>query len=346
MAATINDIADECQVSKATVSRYLNRSGYVSQKVAQRIAAKIEELNYVPSAMARSLSTNNSNVIGVVIPEISNSFFAEIFKGISETAEGQNLNILFCDTDNQADKEMKALKMLRTYHIKGIIITPVSVGLTKDSLYNKQFIEHITHLNVPVVLLDRGSEFNQWDGIFTDNVNGAYECTKLLTQNGHTKIGTITGNLGLLIARERLSGYKKAIVDSGMVVDDRLIYEGDFSTEKAYELTKAIMRSEEHPTALFSPNNLTTIGVLKALIEDNYQIPRDISIVGFDDIELLRTLNINLSVAQRDPIAMGRQVMSLLLDRIAQSDKKEGTRRIIIQPKLISRGSEKYDPDP
>ncbi len=341
MGVTIKDIADECQVSKATVSRYLNNSGYVSLEASERIAAKIKELNYVPSATARSLSTNDSNVIGVIIPEISNSFFAEIFKGISEIAEEQDLTILFCDTDNQPEKEMKALKMLRTYHVKGIIITPVSAGITKDLHYMEKFINSVKQLNIPVVLLDRGFEFIDWDGVFTDNSHGAYACTKLLIDSGHTKIGTITGNLNLLIGRDRLKGYKKAMDESGLLLDERFIYEGDFSTEKAYEITKAIMNTDERPTALFSANNLTTIGVLKALFEDNYQIPKDMSLVGFDDIELLKALNVNISVAQRNSVDMGRQVMSLLLDHFTNSNKKKEIQRIIIQPKIISRGSEK-----
>lgn len=340
MGVTIKDIADACHVSKATVSRYLNSSGYVSQEVAERIAAKIEALNYVPSETARSLSTKNSNVIGVVIPEISNPFFAEIFKGISDVAEGQDMNILFCDTDNQPDKEMKALIMLRTYHVKGMIITPASGGL-KDPAYEKQFINSVKLLNAPIVLLDRGVEFTEWDGVFTDNIKGAYGCTKLLIENGHTQIGTITGNLDLPIGQDRLRGYKNALVDAGLAVDETLIFEGDFSTEKAYQLTKVMMQSEERPTALFSPNNLTTIGILQALIEDSYRIPDDISLVGFDDIELLRTLNVKLSVAQRDPIDMGRQVMKLLLARMVHTGEKKLPQRIIIEPKLIARGSEK-----
>jgi len=339
MKITINDIALACHVSKATVSRYLNRSGYVSADVADKIKAKIKELNYIPSETARSLSTKNSNVIGVVVPEVGNPFFAEIFKGISSIADANDLNILYCNTDNNATKELKTLAMLRKYNIAGLIITPAS-SCSVDESYDEKIINVINQLETPVVLLDRDIESVSWDGVFTDNTKGAYICTKLLITEGHKKIATITGDKNLKLGKERLKGFTDALLDSGSYIDPENIYEGDFTTETAYKLTREMMSKMDKPTGLFSPNNLTTIGILKALHELGYNIPEDIALVAFDDIELLTTLNINLSVVERNAENMGRRTMELLLERIHGDDGCIGNKRVIITPEIISRGSE------
>lgn len=339
MKTTIKDIAKACDVSKTTVSRFLNNSGYVSKEVSDRITAKIEELNYVPSTTARSLSLQKSNVLGVIIPEVSNPFFGEVFKGISEIADDNDLSIFYCDTDNNRDKELKALATLRGHDICGVILTPATGGLV-NGVEDEAFIKALENLNVPIVLLDRDVDYKSFDGVFIDNYKGAYESTKLLIQNGHTNIATICGDQKLFIGKERLRGYKAALNEEGILNNDSLIIEGDFSIQKGYEGTLQLLGQENKPTAIFSPNNLTTMGVLKALTELNLTFPEDIAVVGFDDIELLKMLNIDLTVVHRDTVEMGNKAMELLLSMI-KNNHNETSQRIIIEPELIVRGSEK-----
>jgi LacI family transcriptional regulator len=342
MKVTIKDIADACDVSKATVSRFINGSGYVSKDVADRLAGKIEELNYVPSATARSLSTKKSNVIGVIIPEVSNPFFAEIFKGISEIADKHDLNIFYCDTDNDGKKELKALNMLRSHEICGIILTPATGGLI-DHEYNSDFVNAVKSLNVPVVLLDRDIEYVDWDGVFIDNFKGAYDSTQLLIKNGHKDIAIITGNRDLLIGQERFKGYMTAMYESDLTLHQEFIIEGDFTTETAYTKTINLLKLDKRPTAIFTSNNLTTLGVLKAFTEQGIRIPEDIAIVGFDDIAVLQLLNICLTVVHRDTVDMGRKAMELLIDNMKDSNmnKQRSGKKIIIEPEIIIRGSER-----
>lgn len=335
MGVTIKDIAKACGVSKTTVSRYLNQSGYVSEEVTNKIKMKVEELNYIPSQTARNLSNQSSNVIGVVIPEVSNPFFAEIFKGISSIADSNNFNLLYCDTDNDPVKELKNLSMLRTYNVAGLIITPASSNSAVES-YEKDFSEAVERLNVPVVLMDRDLDTIQYDGVFTDNFKGAYDCTKLLLEGGHRRVATIKGDTNFSIGRERYRGYCEALSDAGLEMDERFVYDGDFTSNTAYRLTKEIMKSSDRPSGIFSPNNLTTIGILKALYEDGYKIPDDISVVSFDDIELLTALNIRLSVVKRDPEDMGRKAMELLLDKM-NSYPSDSIRKVVIEPAVIDR---------
>ena len=338
--ATIKDIAEACKVSKATVSRYINNSGYVSTAAAEMIAAKIKELDFIPSATARNLTTRKSNVIGVVIPEVSNPFFAEIFKGISQVAEQHNLSIFYCDTDNDPNKELKALNMLRSYDIQGLIFTPAKGGMYNHS-HSPEFINSVMALKVPVVLLDRDVQYENWDGVFTDNYKGAYEATRCLVEEGHKRIATITGDMDLMIGRERFRGFKEAIENEGLRVDPDCVYEGNFTTHTAYLCMKSLLEEDHSITAIFSPNNLTTIGILKAVFEKGLSIPEDIAFAGFDDIELLNIFNLNLTVASRNTFEMGREAMRLLYDRIHEKNGHGETRRIVINPEILRRGSER-----
>lgn len=338
MNPTIKDIAKACGVSKTTVSRYLNNSGYVSKDVADRIKKQIEDMNYVPSSMARNLSMNTSSEIAVIIPEVTNPFFSEVLQGITELADKAGLNILYFNTDRNPEKELKALDSLRSHPVQGVILTPATEGLIERD-HNNRFLEAVEILNVPVVLLDRDISYVDWDGVFYNNFKGAYDCTKLLIEEGHTKIATITGDLSLQIGRDRQQGYQQALIDHGIDIQDDFSLDGDFTTETSYQQMKKLLTLDSLPTAIFSPNNLTTLGILKALFETGLKVPDDIAFVGFDDIELLNILNIHITSAHRDTIEMGRQAMDLLLKKISKLSQE--TQKIIIEPHMIRRGSEK-----
>lgn len=337
---TIRDIAKLVGVSKSTVSRVLNNTGYVSEDTRRKIEKVIEEYDYAPSAAARSLSKQETNVIGVVIPEADNPFFGEILKGISDVADENNLSIIFCNTNNDEEKEKNALKMLKEQRIKGVILTPATdEKIIESDSHNKEFIQLVNALKVPVVLLDRDIDYTDWDGIFIDNNKGAFDAVTALIEAGHEKIAVITGDLKLKIGRERLKGYKKAFEYHGIEIDERYIFEGDFTTDTAYELSKRIINMEEPPTAVFTSNNLSNLGFLKAVFEAGLKIPEDIAFVGFDNVPLVDIFNINLTVVDRDAVKMGRMAMELLIKRLNNpANEKE---RIIIAPNLKLKGSEK-----
>ena len=335
MAVTISDIAKKAGVSSATVSRVLNDSGYVKQSTREKIEAAIKEMNFTPSAIARSLSKNETNTIGVIVPDITNSYFGEVIKGISEVAEANNLNIILFNTDNYLEKEVRALNVLKEQRIKGIIMTP---GFGEEN--NKEYIETITNLNIPIVLVSADLKFKELSGIFVDNVLGGFNATNLLISEGHTKIGIMTGILSSEPAAERVVGYKKALKEANIEINDKYILDGQFSMEKAYELTKKLLDSKDKPTALITSSNRMTMGAIKALKENNKNIPEDLAIVAFDKVDLLDVLGIRITYIDECPMELGRNSMNLLCDIFNDSDKNF-KRRVIIVPKLIIKGSEK-----
>lgn len=336
MPVTISDIAKRAKVSPATVSRVLNDSGYVKDDTRHRILAAIKEMNYTPSAIARSLSKSETNTIGVIVPDITNTYFGEIIKGISEIAERNNLNIILFNTENYLDKEIRALNLLKEQRIKGIIMTP---GFGEEKL-NESYIKTIKNLNIPIILVSADIKFTKLNGVFVDNVKGGYDATSILIKEGHTKIAIMAGLLSSEPATDRLMGYKKALEENNIKLNDKYIFYGDFKLDKACELTKKIFKEKDQPTALVSCSNMMTMGVIKALKEQNKNIPKDLAIVGFDKIDFLDIVGLNITYMEDCPIELGRLSMDMLCDIISNTDKTQ-VRRLVIAPQMISRGSEK-----
>lgn len=335
MSATINDIAEKAGVSLTTVSRVLNDSGYVKKETKNRVLKAIEELNYTPSAIARSLSKNKTNTIGVLIPEIANQFYGEVIKGISQVADECGLNIILCNTDENIQKELKALKLLKEQRIRGIIIAPTSV---EDEL-NGEYLKTIEQLGIPVVLLDGHVKHSGFSGVFVDNVKGAFDGTEALIKAGHKKIAIITGRMNSDAAQNRLLGYKKALDANNIDIDDKYILFGDYGQESAYRCTKKIIEMEDRPTAIFISSNKMTMGCVKALRDYKLRIPEDIAIIGFDKVDILNSLGMNISFIDGPTTELGIVSMKILVENLNNKQSSE-VKNITILPKLVLKGSE------
>lgn len=338
MAITINDIAKAANVSRTTVSRVLNDSGYVKEETREKILKAIKELNYTPSAIARSLSTKKTNTIGVIVPEINNPFFGEIIKGISQVADEYNLNLILFNTDDSRKKELKALKLLKEQRIQGVIITPTY----PEDEFNSEYLNTLENLGIPIVLIDGHVECFNFSGVFIDHIKGAYDGTNVLVEEGHRKIAIITGCMNSRPAKDRLTGYKKALVMNNIPVNDEYIFYGDYKHESAYEITKKIIKMEDRPTAIFVMSNMMILGCMKALYEEKVRVPEDIAIVGFDKIDALNIVGMNISFINGPTIEMGRTGMKLLIDSLESKEANKELKRITLLPEVVLKGSEKY----
>lgn len=336
MSATISDIAKRANVSSATVSRVLNNSGYVKEETRERILAAIKEMNYTPSAIARSLSKNETNTIGIIVPDITNTYFGEIIKGVSEIAEKNNLNIILFNTENYLEKEIRAINLLKEQRIKGIIMTP---GFGEEK-FNETYIRTIKSLNVPIILVSADIKFTKLNGVFVDNIKGGFDATNLLIKEGHTKVGIMTGLLSSEPIMDRLEGYKKALEENNIEINEKYIYHGEFKLDKAFEITKKILKQKDAPTAIVVCSNMMTMGVIKAMKSEKKDIPKDLAIVGFNRIDLLDIVGVNITYMEDSPIELGRASMNMLCD-IFQNVDNTVVKRKIIAPQMIIQGSEK-----
>lgn len=337
MAVTINDIAKEAGVSLATVSRVLNNSGYVKDETRNRILEVIERLNYTPSAIARSLSKSETSTVGVIVPDITNPFFGEIIKGISELAEVNNLNIILCDSNDSLEKELKSIKTLKEHRIRGLIISPTSV----ENDENSEYLKTLNSLGIPVVLVDGNLKYSSFSGVFVDNIKGSYDAVEALINNGHKNIAIITGRMNSKPAKDRLLGYKKALMMNNIEFNELNVHYGDYSQKSGYEFTKKILSQTNRPTAIFACNNMMTLGALEAIFEAGLKIPDDISIISFDRIDVLNIIGLNISHVNGPTRELGRIGMTLLLENL-QTPQNHKLRNITLTPELILKGSEKY----
>ena len=328
----IKELAKRVGVSSATVSRVLNNSGYVKEETRKRVLEAVEEYNYVPNAIARNLSINDNPSIGVIIPDIENEFF-----GISEIADTYRYNIVYFGTNETLSKEHEFLDVAISQRLKGVIIAPVSQldTITKDSLLK------LEKSGIPVVLIDRDIRGARFDGVFVDNFGGAYDGVDVLIRNGHRKIAVIAGPSTSKPGKERLQGYRQAMEDAGIPVQEEYIAYGDFKSEKAYESTKYLLGLKNPPTAIFSSNNESTLGCLKYLTERGIVPGQEIALLGFDDIETLKVIDYKLSVVERDARKQGMEAMKLLMECFTDSKNRQRGKRILVPYQIILRGSEK-----
>lgn len=338
MAVTIRDIAKESGVSRTTVSRVINNSGYVKEDTRLKVEEAIRKLNYSPNAIARSLSTQKTNTIGVVVPEINNPFFGEIVRGISEEADKAGLNIILCNTDSREDKEYEALKLLKEQRIQGMLITPT---YTEEHV-NEEFMRAIDQSGVPVIILDGYVPYTGFNSVFINQEKGAYMATETLIKQGHKKIAIINGDMKTRPATLRYKGFVSALEDSELPVYEEYQFNGDYDWKKAYEITKTILDAEDGPTALFVTSNMMNLGCMRALLESNKTTPEDLAIIGFDNVDLLSILGMQVSYVYGPSFDMGRRGMQMLRDVIARRDHQNNKKEmVILNPQLILKGSEK-----
>lgn len=323
------DIANKSGVSIATVSRYLNNSGYVKEETRKIIKDAIKELKG---------NDNNSYIknIAVLLPDLSNLFFIDVLKGINEEAIKNGYNVFSFDSNEDINKEFQILDSLLNLNIDGIIITPSSGDLKNSNKYANK----LKSLNVPVVLVDRDLIYSDFDGVFIDDKKGAFDGVCMLINNNHKDIAIITGPLQTKPSIERLNGYKEALSINDIDIKEEYIYEGDFQVESGYRITNDIIKNNKDVTAIFVSNNMMLLGAINALNENNLDIGKDISLLGFDDLEFLNYVGINISVVARPTSEMGKISLEILKKKVSEFEPCS-TQNVVLKPYLIARGSEK-----
>lgn len=331
----ISDIAQKAGVSTATVSRVINNSKRVKPATREKVLKIIEENGFVPNAIARSLSVQSSSNIGVVFPDIENPFFSGAFYGITKVAEQNNYNVFFFNSDETVAKEQEFLRMVMSQNLAGVIITPID----HFAAVTRELLEDLEKKGIPVVLLDRDIRGGTFSTVLAENEKGAYLAASQLIQEGHHKIAIIEGSPSNRPVYERSRGYRKAMDDHEIPIRGEYMVRADQRSTPAYKMTRQLMSLPEPPTAIFTCNNMMTLGCLRYLTEHGLMIGRDISLIGFDDIEVLKVIDFKLSVVHRSESEMGRIAMRMLIDRLKDPNGERETE--ILPVELILRGSEK-----
>lgn len=335
---TIYDIARQAGLSVATVSRVLNGSSTVKKETRERVQQIIKENNFAPSAVARSLSISDNYNIGVVVPDIENPFFSCVLSGVADTADRYGYNVFLFGTNESTEREHRFLQTIKEQRLKGLIIIPVS----ENDMETRDRLVELNGNHVPVVLIDRDVKSAKFDRVFSEDETGAYQAVSELVRVGHRSIAIVAGPKTSKPGRQRFEGYARALAEHGISVTEDYIQNGEFRQNAAYDAMKRLMSLDRPPTAVFPCNNLMTLGCLQYLSEKHLVIGEDISMISFDDIEIFKYSNLNLSAVDRPVFKMGAEAMSLLCTRLQSNGADIGVRhRISVETNLILRGSEK-----
>ena len=247
---TIKDIAEMAGVSKATVSRVMNNSGYVAAETRTKIENLMKEYDYMPSALAVNLSRQETSTIGVVVPEIGNTFYADILHGVTQVADELDLSLVLFDTQDSLERERRAFRVLQQQKVRGIILGPsINYPETREG---RALLETLKRLSVPIVIVDRDFENMPWDAVLYENYQSSYQAALELYKAGNQRMAVITGDMTLKIGRERLEGFLKGVEDCGLKVQPEDIYYGNFTMNRSYELSMELLSQSELPDAVYT----------------------------------------------------------------------------------------------
>jgi LacI family transcriptional regulator len=325
----MKEVAERAGVSLTTVSHVINQTRFVSEGVTSRVKAAMQELDYRPNELARSLRRGQTNTIGLILPDSSNPYFAEIGQAIESYAYDSSYSVILGNTSGKIEKEDHYIDVFLTKQVAGIIF--VAAGAQTSAV--KDLLIH----NFPVVLVDRDLDDIQVDAVLLDNYHCGYMATEHLIKLGHQCIGLVSGPFNLTPSAERIVGYKDALNDAGLECDDKLMIKGNFNPKSGYEAANELLTLPNRPTAIFAMNDLMAIGVIRAVHEQGLKVPDDLAIVGFDDIELASYTIPPLTTIAQPTKGISQQAVELLTERIDQPDLKP--RRIIMNGELVVRGT-------
>ncbi len=302
--ATIKDVAREAGVSVATVSRVFNDSGRVNDETRHRVRVVAERLRFWPNGVARSLITNRTHAIGVLLPDLHGEFFSEVIRGIDLAARREGLHVLVSSSHSDTHELVSALRSMRG-RIDGLLILapePESIPAIRASAWG-----------CPVVLLGPGGETPDFDTVALANFDGAYAVVRHLQRLGHRRIATITGPPNNRDAQQRLEGYRAGLREAGVPQPRSFEVRGDFTEPSGYQGARAVLKLTPRPTALFVANDVMAVGALGALREAGVRVPNDVAVAGFDDIALARHLTPPLTTVHVDAYQLGERALQRLL---------------------------------
>lgn len=329
--ATIKQIAKLAGVSIGTVSNVLNGLPSVREATRKQVLEVIDSLGYQPSLLGRALRKDQTNMIVMIVPDITNPFFPGVIRGAEDVAFQNGYRLVLCNSDNDYAKESAYLRELRTYRPSGLIIVPSD--LSKGEEEARAYI----NAGSVVVYVDRIPPRWKGDAITSAHEDGAYEATKHLIALGHRKIATITGPMQGTSAVQRLAGFRRAMKEARLHVPSEYIQETTFNRAGGFEKAESLLKLHTRPTAIFAANDLIAMGALKAARRRGLSCPEDISIFGFDNLEMDDEITPALSTVDQFIPELGARAAQIVINRMAGDNS--AAKRVCIPTCLRLRGS-------
>jgi len=324
---SIKEVAEASGVSTATVSRVLSNGLHVRPEVRARVMAVVERLGYRPNLVARSLRSQQSNMLGLIVSDIRNPFFTSISRAVEDVAYEQAFSVFLCNTDENPEKEAIYLNLMRDESVAGVIFSPTRQTAATFSASNLSF---------PTVVVDRSIPKGDVDVVLLDNVDAAYRLTTHLIENGYRRIAALCGEMSTT-GQERRLGYEKALRAHGLSPAPELVKYVQPKIEAGYAAALKMLDSAPPPDAVFTTNSLLGAGTLQAIRERDLTVPDDIALVTFDETTWASLVQPPITLIAQPTYEIGKSATELLLQRVA--DPTRPTRQVILKGQLLVRGS-------
>ncbi|GHU63010.1 LacI family transcriptional regulator [Clostridia bacterium] len=334
MATTIKDISKRTGLGLATISKYLN-GGHVLPENKVTIERAIKELDYSVNEIARGLKTRRTKTIGIIVPELDNTFFMQVVKAMEVVLKAGGYAVILNDCRSNKELEMESIEFILNKKVDGIISFPVST--------HGKHLTAALEQHVPILLVDRLVPRLQGkvDSISVNNTNISREATQYLIDHGHRKIGIVVGPQDVYTSEERLRGYVKCMEENGISIDPDFVARGEYSVEGGFKALKKLLAKNKGMTAVYATNHDTTLGVLMAINEANLRIPDDISFLGFDSADWAKIIEPALTIVAQPISQLGRQGAEIMLKRLNPGKEEYAHQELVLGAKLNIGGSVK-----
>lgn len=322
--STIKHVAARAGVSFTTVSHVLNSTRRVSDSARQRVEAAIAEMGYAPSAVARALKMSETLILGVIVPNITNPFFAELTRGIEDRCRQTDYSVFLCNTDDDPQRQARYLQRLLERRVDGLLLAAAAADAVP-------LVRRLEAAHVPTVVIDRTLPGLAADLVRVDHQAGAALGVEHLIGLGHRRIACLAGPSPFAVSRARVAGWRQAMNDAQLPIDERWLYEGDFSAAAGHAMTSRLL-AEHDVTAIFAGNDLLAIGALRAAAERGVSVPAQLSVIGFDGIDVGGYVYPALTTVAHPIRTMGEMAASVLFERLASGP---GARRDVVLPTTL-----------
>lgn len=326
--ATMKDIARIAKVSTSTVSHVINNSRFVSDEIRAKVMHVVKELNYTPSALARSLKVKETKTIGLLVTATNNPFFTEVVSGVEQYCHQHHYNLILSNTEGDTERLRHNLQTLIQKQVDGLLLmcSDARIQIGKD-----------LNVNLPFVVMDWWPTEEKADKIYENSEYGGYLATKQLIEKGHQHIAIITGNLKKSLAQNRLDGYKKALKEANIPLREDCIIESHFDFEGGKRGMEKVLALQPRPTAVFACSDSIAFGAYQTVWHQGLHIPQDISIIGYDNITLAEYMSPPLTTINQPKAELGKLAVETLLQRIKNPTAKHRT--LLLEPQLVWRES-------
>ncbi|HIH0795452.1 TPA: substrate-binding domain-containing protein [Vibrio cholerae] len=311
--ATMKDIARLAGVSTSTVSHVINKSRFVSDEIAERVNNAAQQLNYAPSALARSLKMNRTKTIGMLVTTSTNPFFGEVVKGVERSCYHQGYNLILCNTEGDNQRMKASINTLLQKRVDGLLLMCSTLEGERLDVFDR-------YPDIPIVVMDWGPILFASDKIQDNSLQGGYMAAKHLIECGHKEIGCITGPLIRHQAQMRYEGYKRALAEAGIAINPDWIVESDFECEGGYQAFEKLYQRGKLPSALFVSNDMMAMGVIQAASQRGLRVPDDLSLIGYDDVHIAKFMTPALTTIHQPKYRLGKAAVDTLLYRLENPD--------------------------